>query len=180
MVDSSLEGIEPLEVRDIAFCGKATSHQEEAAPGDASILGLDFPLVLVEVELSSDHLCLEFHVLPNIKDLVNMIKVSSQLFPPWILLGPRPILPDFWHGIFIDRNVRVYPRAGVAIPVPRPSQVGPGFIDLAVVAELAEVVEQENTAKASADDERIVFRTRGGDATPEAVRKKRRIVEHHD
>src|SRR3546814_4398732 len=78
-----------------------------------------------------------------------MTEIGPELFPARKALTPGPWLPHFGHREFIERNLRIHPCAGIAIPVPDAARIGRRIDQQHVEPGVTQLVEQVDPAERS-------------------------------
>src|SRR3546814_13512309 len=86
-----------------------------------------------------------------------MTEIGPELFPARKALTPGPWLPHFGHREFIERNLRIHPCAGIAIPVPDAARIGRRIDQQHVEPGVTQLVEQVDPAEAGTDDHGVVI-----------------------
>src|SRR3546814_15573218 len=81
-----------------------------------------------------------------------MTEIGPELFPARKALTPGPWLPHFGHREFIERNLRIHPCAGIAIPVPDAARIGRRIDQQHVEPGVTQLVEQVDPAEACTAD----------------------------
>src|SRR3546814_2650707 len=88
------------------------------------------------------------HQRPKVQRIANMTEIGPELFPARKALTPGPWLPHFGHREFIERNLRIHPCAGIAIPVPDAARIGRRIDQQHVEPGVTQLVEQVDPAEA--------------------------------
>jgi hypothetical protein len=77
MVHLALERVQALPVGEVALCGKANGVDQVLCVCGATVLGLDIPLVCLEVELSADDSRVESGVFLDLEFLFDVGEVAA-------------------------------------------------------------------------------------------------------
>jgi hypothetical protein len=95
VVDFSLERIETIPVREVAFRGKPETSDEMPRPEAPPSITGEVPQILTLLKCRSGDLVVEDGVFLDIEFLVDVFKVRSQLDMVRVMRGPVPIFVDF-------------------------------------------------------------------------------------
>ena len=85
-----------------------------------------------------------------------MAEIGPELFPAGEALSPRPCPPDFGKREFVKRNLRIDPRARIAVPVPDAAGLGGSIDQQDIEPGLAQFVKQVDAAETGTDDHRVI------------------------
>lgn len=94
MINLALKAVQTFPIGEMSLRCETQSSDQVFTMCCATILSLDSPFHGLVVKLSINHAAIKRNILPDIKLLVNVIEVLSELFPAWVLLGPIPILAN--------------------------------------------------------------------------------------
>jgi hypothetical protein len=125
---------------------KSSSDNKILGLCHTSILSLNMPLPFRRFELRTSHDCFERAILLDIENLVDMVKVSSELLIIRVVGSPCPILVDLWPRELILGHLRVDSGSGIAIPAPSSAKIRASFINYSPKTMLSESFETEDAA----------------------------------
>jgi hypothetical protein len=103
------------------------------------------PLSFIGVELRTNHNSLERTVLLDVKDLIDMVKVGSELFIIGVVGRPCPVLVHLWPRELVLRHLGVNAGSRIAIPSPCAAEIRASLVNYGSKAMIAEALETENT-----------------------------------
>jgi hypothetical protein len=124
---------------------KSSSDNEILCLCHTSVFGLDMPLPFRRFELRTSYDRFERAILLDIKNLVDMVKVSSELLIIRVVGSPYPIFVDLLPRELILGHLRVNSGSGIAIPAPSSAEIGASFINYSPKAMFSESFETEDT-----------------------------------
>src|SRR5262249_53505808 len=130
---------------------------QELCPGPIAALEHDLPAVPGLVIGGRGDPALELDVAPQVERVGDVLQVAQRLRLRGEMLTPVPSLQDLRReGVSVRVALRIEPRPGIAIPVPRAAHALAGLEDPDGQAELSETMELVHAGHAGADDDGVV------------------------
>lgn len=108
---------------------KSSAQDEILCFRGTTILSSNGPLASSSIKLSTDDNGIERAVLLDVENLVDVIKIISQILVRRVVGLPIPRLPHFGPRELVLRHFRVDPGARVAVPTPGAARVIASFVN---------------------------------------------------
>ena len=119
-------------------------------------VGVDVPALRRVVPGRGGHPGLELDVAAQVEPVGDVVHVAEDLGLGGVALGPGPLLLELGRErVAVVHRLDVAARPGIAVPPPRPADVGGGFVALERQAELAQAVVRVEPGEAGADDDGV-------------------------
>lgn len=125
---------------------KSGSKNQVLGLCDAAILGADDPLAAGSVKVAADDDGVEGGILLDPDNLVDVLKIGTEVLVVGIVVGPVPGFPDLRPGELILRDLGVDAGAGVAVPAPGAAQAVASLEDGRLQTAISECLEHEDAS----------------------------------
>jgi hypothetical protein len=127
------------------------------AGGDpVAAVGLGGPGVGVLVEAHDRDARVERDVPAQVEAVGHVVEVAQDLRLGGVALGPGPLLHELvGEGVAVVDALDVAAGAGVAVPVPHPTDIRGGLDPVHPAAELTQPVDGVESGEAGTDDEHV-------------------------